>query len=133
MKEIKPGSIAWKIKVLLEENPKLRDSDKKLIWAYWIVYDKAMPTDKTTLTLEEYMKTTPGESITRARRLVQEQIPELRGSGWVQEQRAVKEFTKGGFVNEDAKVFDEILEDRHKYSDEIQRIRQEALFKYNKE
>ena len=133
MKQIKEGSVAWKVKELLETNEKLRDSDKKLIWAYWIVYDKAMPTDKTVLTLEEYMKTTPGESITRARRLIQEQIPELRGSEWVQEQRAVKEFTKGGFVNEDEKVFDEIIEDRHKYSDEMQRIRQEALFKYNKE
>lgn len=130
MKKITKGSVAWKVKGLLETNPTLRDSDRKLIWAYWIVYDKAMPTDKTVLTLEEYMKTTPGESITRARRLVQEQIPELRGTEWVQEQRAVKEFTKGGFVNEDEKVFDDILEDRRNYTDEIQRIRKEALFNH---
>jgi len=129
-------TIKEQVKDLLEKNVSLRDSDKKLIWAYWIVYDGIVEPDKKTLRLERYMDGTPSESITRARRQVQEDNPSLRGSEWVQEQRALKEATKGRFINEPVGVDEAFkqmeekpVESRPTYSEQIKLIRQESLFR----
>jgi hypothetical protein len=125
-------TIKQRVEKLLEQNKSLRDSDKKLIWSYWIVYDKAMPEDNTKLELALFMDrcTTP-ESITRARREVMEKREDLRGSEWVQEQRARKEMTKGGFINKElSSELDEALGlKKPEYREDVQTIRDQYLFR----
>lgn len=71
-----------KVKLLLQENSKLRDSDQKLIAVFWNLEYKDMDQDYTVLTYLYHGKLTTPEAITRARRLVQSMNPELRGENY---------------------------------------------------
>ncbi len=69
-----------KVEELLVQNPKLRDSDKALLGAYW-------ESEGLILTPEQkrkFMDVTIAESITRARRELRSKYP---GSEEVEEQR----------------------------------------------
>lgn len=82
-----------RVKELLVRNPKLRDSDKQLIWEIWFGEREMIMVSKF-----DFMKLESAESITRARRKVQEIHPELRASEEVQKEREWKEDTKGNFI-----------------------------------
>lgn len=58
--------ICW----LLKRYPKLRNSDRLLVFYYWIIADKF----KGELVDETILKLTPAESITRIRRLIQNEL-----------------------------------------------------------
>lgn len=82
---------------LLQNKPALRSSDKKLIWAVYMHLGYA---DSSNLSLDKFLSPlcpTP-EAITRARRKVQENHPELDANQEVQEERRYKETFKGNTV-----------------------------------
>lgn len=94
------------VKELLEKHPQTRNSDKFLMWTVW-TYQIEKEQGKTPLKegIPQFLAfhlfinvcTTP-ESITRARRKVQEQHPELQAVPEVQALRAEKESKKGSFI-----------------------------------
>lgn len=83
------------VKLLLVRFPALRNSDRQLLWAFWkeegAVVDNVM-------TQDGFVKSTPAESITRARRMVQQDHPELGATESVRNARATKRESKGTFV-----------------------------------
>lgn len=85
------------IKHLLQINPELRDSDKKLQWNIWAQqgYVKG-----DVMTYEAFMKNTliNPETIRRTRQKVQEKHPELQASKSVQLERNKKRKTKGTWI-----------------------------------
>ena len=78
-----------KVKRLLAQRPKLRDSDSKLIARYWFNELEAMGLDAEEVTAYELLcmvaasKLSSSETIRRVRRKLQEECPELRGSMYV--------------------------------------------------
>lgn len=91
------------VKELLTKYPELRDSDKKLLWNVWGKKGHLSVNDfgNTAITKESFLKSVSAESITRARRKVQEQHPELRASKAVEDSRKLKAEKKGMFIFED--------------------------------
>jgi hypothetical protein len=77
-----------KVEILLIKYPSLRDSDKLLVSKMWEVELRKQNLDpKTTpismfLSLYQDGKLSNAELIGRARRKIQETIPELRGETW---------------------------------------------------
>lgn len=90
------------VKELLEKHPQLRSSDKRLIWAVWhrksLVVGNTEEPRISKIMFMDYMNAPQSESITRARRKVQENHPELAATAEVQHERDKKELTKGTFV-----------------------------------
>lgn len=87
------------VKDLLVKYPELRSSDKKLLWAVWT--RKGLVTESgnyRAICKEDFYKSPSSESVTRARRKVQENFPALQATPQVQDQRNIKEQTKGTFV-----------------------------------
>lgn len=87
------------VKELLTEYPELRNSDKKLQWAVWtrkglVGEYRGAP----IITKNSFYYAPPSESITRARRKVQENHPELQAVKAVKDARDKKEATKGMFA-----------------------------------
>jgi len=83
------------VKDILTNYPATRDSDHKLVWSVWIKEGKVIG---GKISLDDFLATTPIESITRARRKIQEEHPELQASPIIQEARKEKEQDKGTFV-----------------------------------
>lgn len=85
------------VKELLEEKPERRDNDKKLIWA---VLFKLGYADTYHIRFQDFLdRGFPAfESITRARRKVQQDHPELRASKFIRDLRKLKESKKGYFA-----------------------------------
>jgi hypothetical protein len=93
------------VKDLLIKEPLLRSSDRKLIWRVWETTGFASEEEwgeKTylhaSIIYRDFMKAPMCESITRARRKVQEDNPSLRATDLVQRAREEKEQTKGLFT-----------------------------------
>ena len=84
------------VKKILEKQPRARSSDKHLIWM--VMTYKAGKTGSFHISLQDFLNCQSFESITRARRKVQENHPELKASSVVEKARKVKEQTKGMFV-----------------------------------
>lgn len=84
---------------VLRESESCRNSDKKLIWD--VLYILGYASGWGSLAKDDYMKAPSFESITRARRKVQELHPELRSTREVQEGKDKKESTKGTFIYKD--------------------------------
>lgn len=84
------------VKKLLVEYPVLRDNDKMLMWYVW---EKQHVAGAAIMQMERFVydATTP-ESITRARRKVQENHPELGASEKVKAARDAKELQKGTHI-----------------------------------
>ena len=75
--------------------PELRDSDKKLFWD--ICKRKGYVGFDGVMTRQNFMSAPAFESVSRARRKVQENHPELRSSKEVQQFKNNKESKKGYF------------------------------------
>ena len=73
------------VKTLLETQPSARDSDKRLIWCFY--YETGVLNKNGKLSFVEFSKAASCESITRARRKVQENHPELRATKGVKSSR----------------------------------------------
>ena len=86
-----------KVKLLLIQDPKLRDSDKLLQWRVWAQQGYVM---NGAITFECFMNhhLINTESIRRVRQKVQEMYPELRSSTRIQKFKDAKRKTKGSFV-----------------------------------
>jgi len=84
------------VKKILEEKVACRNSDKHLIWTY-MTY-KANKVGSPIIDLRDFLNCTPFESITRARRKVQEIHPELRANDIVKEARAEKAKNPQGWL-----------------------------------
>lgn len=70
----------WRIEWTLRQHPETRSSDKLLLW-------KIVAKDKDSITFQDFLNAPPMESVTRCRRKLQEQHPELRAVKSVEEQR----------------------------------------------
>lgn len=84
------------VKRILQEKPACRSSDKHLIWTY-MTY-KARKVGSMVITIQDFLNCTPFESITRARRSVQEHHPELQATGQVRKARAIKASNPKGWL-----------------------------------
>ena len=84
-----------RVKKLLELNPELRDSDRKLIWRFW---ENENGRTYEEIDFDTFMGLTSTESIRRARQKVQEQHPELSSSKSVQAMKDEKEQMHGNFI-----------------------------------
>jgi hypothetical protein len=91
---------------ILNNNEKARNSDKHLIWEFWVEEGRAekSETDKFDTYLDGYisqlnfMSATSPESIRRCRQKIQETHPELRPTSEVAIQRRKKQASKGTFI-----------------------------------
>ena len=93
------NNVYEKVKEQLINHPATRDSDKKLIFNYWVMERIFINENGVYYTNPtQFMYCTPAESITRARRMVQELHPELRSSKSIEKERKLKEKQKGTFV-----------------------------------
>ena len=74
------------VKAMLQENPRLRDSDERLMANMWyksIGEDEIMNLTAINLLQKLSDGDLPSyESISRCRRKIQEEVPELRGEKW---------------------------------------------------
>ena len=91
------------VKNLLISYPELRNSDRKLIWAVcWkkqlVQVDAKGFKGLSRMLYMNFLQAPAFESITRARRKIQELYPELRSTKQVIKERRKKELTKGTFV-----------------------------------
>ena len=95
-----------KVFLMLKDDPKTRNSDKYLIWKYWVEEGKATVDRYEGNTYlpgiiyhTDFMSATSPESIRRARQKIQETHPELRPTNpKVLARRFKKEQTKGTFI-----------------------------------
>lgn len=90
-----------RVKQVLENEPQTRNSDKLLIWKVWEVlhFVNGMFDAPDVITKAHFMGAPTEESVTRARRKVQELHPELGATAKsVKARRDQKEATKGTFI-----------------------------------
>jgi len=80
---------------LLSENPKLRDSDRLLMWRIWELTGAVVD---GIMTKEGFMNSEHFETIRRTRQKVQEDHESLRSSPLIQAFKDEKESSKGTFV-----------------------------------
>lgn len=79
------------VKSILENDPNTRGDDLELIWCVAREYDLTRCTFTNTIVEWRKRKLPSFESLTRARRKVQEMYPELRSEERVAEMRAERE------------------------------------------
>jgi hypothetical protein len=73
-------TIKEKVKILLKENPHLRDSDERLIANIWFNESNGVDNKHQFLLLYSQGKLTNAESIRRCRQKIQEECEHLRGT-----------------------------------------------------
>lgn len=81
-KEVKK-TIRQNVERLMRDYPVTRDNDKTLIFGYWKLVDNIVDDSGKVHIKDMLNKSTPTESITRARRLIQEEGKYLPTSGVV--------------------------------------------------
>ena len=84
-----------KVMELLTSTPDLRNSDNKLIATIWLEESKEDDSKFDLLMSLSSGKYTTPESITRVRRKIQEQCPELRGEVRIERERLAEEMRLG--------------------------------------
>ncbi len=91
--------------LILDEIPATRNSDQLLYWevlnsAKLLKFESSYIREPKTayITYELWMAAPPMESVTRARRSIQEEFPQYRATGGVKAGRKKKEVTKGRFI-----------------------------------
>lgn len=84
------------VRRLMTENEAYRNSDKRLMWRVW--QEEGMIIDKLSLGNFLSSQTTTPESVTRARRKIQELHPELRATDRVYRARHKKQMEKGTHI-----------------------------------
>lgn len=88
--------VKTRVQELLENNPNTRDSDNLLVATFYF-YEMGGKESLMNTTAFSFLKKmsagdlTSFESISRARRKIQEQVPSLRGSNYVERQRSADE------------------------------------------
>jgi len=87
--------IYLRVKNILSKYESTRNSDKLLIW-YLANEEGKIEDDK--LGFNNFMELPSFESITRARRKIQEMTPQLRANEFVTEERRKKERVQGRFI-----------------------------------
>lgn len=89
------------VKELLMESKPMRNSDKLLMWGIW---ENQGFVKGNRLSREDFFKKTcpTPESVTRARRKVQEHYPALQATEEVRIMREQKEKKKGNFIYQDS-------------------------------
>lgn len=92
--KVKVYDLVWRI---LEEHEEARSSDKELIWIVWQELGLTF-NNNSCIDLLEFGRSPSLESITRARRKVQELHPELAAVKNVEKLRNKKEATRGTFI-----------------------------------
>lgn len=96
---MKKRTVYDKVKEILEESPKTRDSDKALIWEYWRKEGLTSSVDGVEMIMKgSFLKSKSTESIRRSRQRIQESYPHLKPSEQVQRYREVKEDQNGNFI-----------------------------------
>ena len=83
------------VKEALEKYPVTRNDDKKLIWA---VFHRLGYISDKVIKKEDFLNAPSCESITRARRKVQENHPELEANEYVKKARKHIEEKRSNFV-----------------------------------
>lgn len=83
------------VKSLLEKYPELRNSDMKLLWSVWYMNNLVV---NGQISRENFYKANSPESITRARRKVQELNEHLSADKDVKLERDKKKQEKGTFI-----------------------------------
>ncbi len=91
------------VKKLLIQDPAYRDSDKKLMWRVW--GEELRSPLMQVIDYQEFLKVSTPESVTRARRMVQQDFKELQASEGVRRARRQKQDQKGTFAYREI-VFD---------------------------
>lgn len=92
----KKNKVYDKVKILLENNPSLRDSDKKLMWTFWMNEHKA---SLGYMDYDDFMTATLPENIRRARQMVGNDFPQLQAiNETVRKLRRLKALEKGTFI-----------------------------------
>ncbi len=90
------------VESILRNYPQTRNSDKRLIWFVWNYKEGTqlnyIHPALSKITFMSYMQMPSSESITRARRKVVENNPELKSNKVVQALKDVKESKKGMFA-----------------------------------
>ena len=86
------------VKEILEKYPVTRSNDKKLIWT---VYGTLGYIEDKKMKREDFFEAPNCESITRARRKVQENHPDLEANEYVKKARNFIESKKGNHVYHD--------------------------------
>lgn len=84
-----------RVKRLLEQEPKNRDSDKRLIWRVWQLEGRAID---RTITWDSFKLATSTESIRRCRQKIQELHPYLRCTEETEKRRKEIEKERGTFI-----------------------------------
>lgn len=87
------------VKELLERHPHLRDNDEKLCANFWYIEAGLYTKDMSAydfIQMYSERRITLSDSITRMRRKIQEETPELRGQLW--EKRHKKEEDVKGYL-----------------------------------
>lgn len=91
-----------RVKLILEQSERARNSDKALIWEFWVQESKATKMKDYSpgvLFQHNFMQATSPESIRRCRQKIQEKHPELAPTlQGVRRKRKIKEQTKGTFA-----------------------------------
>lgn len=87
------------VKKILMGSPRARNSDKVLMWMFWGMELEAGEVMRS-ISLGEFIQVTTPETITRARRKVVENYPELKGVEDIEEKRRQKQELKGTFIYE---------------------------------
>lgn len=95
------------IKLILTEKPETRSNDKKLMLEVWsrqnVIYRS---NQQFAINTQLFItKAAPAESITRARRKIQELHKHLRAVASVEEKRREKQNQKGTFVYREETLF----------------------------
>ena len=105
-----------KVKQILAALPEARDNDRLLIECFWR-YERPnlFNFQSGEAVLRAFLKgeLSMPDNITRARRKVQEQFPELRGARWKQKQRNVNEAKVRQNINKvlGGDLFEQLAED----------------------
>lgn len=87
------------VKDILINHPACRDSDKKLIFNYWVMEGTLVKEgDLYYTTPYAFMDSTSSETIRRCRQEIQATHPELGPSEQVRDKRRKKEKDKGTFI-----------------------------------
>lgn len=85
------------VKKLLTKRPELRDNDNALVATVWSMEfpDAIHDTAYNFMVAYGWGELTAADTITRARRMLQNENPMLRGKRWFQRQKKGNDFSKG--------------------------------------
>lgn len=91
-----------KVVQILTDHPVTRNSDKALMWRYWLIEGfityKGKDMRDSSIDWWEFAQVTSPESIRRSRQKAQQLHPELRATNPIQQKRRKRAAEKGTFI-----------------------------------